>query len=53
MLAPWMVYYHELQAFFNKDSEVRVMLKPDKFAIDIYVDDPQKAEALTQLLPMD
>ena len=49
--SPWVLYYHELYAFFIKDSEVRVVLDEDEVEIKLFVDNPRKADALTQLLP--
>lgn len=49
--SPWILYYHELQTFFEKDSEVEVVFDEEKTEIELYVDNPRKADALTQLLP--
>lgn len=49
--SPWVLYYHELQAFFEKDSEVEVVFDEEETEIKLFVDNPRKADALTQLLP--
>lgn len=48
--APWVLLFHELEAFFAEDKEVRVILDADSFTIKLYVSDEEKADALTQLL---
>lgn len=49
---PWITYCSELTEFFKNDPEVKVVFddSEDVKGIDIYVDDTDKAEALTQLL---
>lgn len=49
--SPWLTYYHKLQALFNRDPEVTVVLDEDKYEIKLFVDNAAKADALTQLLP--
>ena len=46
--APWVQLYHEIQAFFKEDPQIKVVL--DEFDIKVYVDDPIKADALYELL---
>lgn len=47
---PWVSYYHEVQAFFKEDPDVRVLFDDVKYEIRLYVEDPEKADALSQLL---
>lgn len=53
MLSPWMVYYHQVVAFFEKDNEINVVWDDsgETDVLKIYVNNPAKAEALSQLLP--
>lgn len=47
---PWITYYRELSALFNYDPDVRVEYDESRHAIKLYVDNINKAEALTKLL---
>ena len=49
--SPWVQYYHQLEAFFKKDSDIKVVYDEENNDIKIYVADPAKADALTQILP--
>ena len=49
--APWVNYYHELEAFFAEDNSVNVQYNNDIPEINIYVDGPAKANALSKLIP--
>ena len=49
--SPWIQFYDEIEVFFEEDPEVRVIYDEDEYEIRLYVDDPQKAEALTNVLP--
>lgn len=49
--SPWVLYYHELAAFFEEDPDVSVNFDEDKYIIRLFVNGDEKAEALTQLLP--
>lgn len=51
LTAPWVNFYYEINAFFNEDTDVRVVYEEDENIIDIYVDNAAKAAALTDLLP--
>lgn len=52
---PWITFLHEVQALFAKDPEVKVEYVDDSydssFLIKIYVDNDEKYEALSELLP--
>lgn len=50
---PWLTYFHEVEALFKEDPEVRVKFVEDLEhpTIEIYVDNADKAEALEELLP--
>lgn len=47
---PWIIYYKEIQAFFNEDPDVRVVYDADTYDIKLYVEDSDKADALSQIL---
>lgn len=49
--SPWIQFYDEIEVFFKEDPEVLVIYDEDEYEIRLYVDDPQKAEALTNVLP--
>ena len=49
--APWVTFYHEMEALFKKDPEIHLMYDEEECVIKVYVDNPVKAEALTELLP--
>lgn len=48
---PWVEFAHEVKALFKGDKEVRVIYDDEEKVISLYVDNAQKAEALTGLLP--
>lgn len=49
--SPWFIYYREINALFEKDFGVRVVFNEEGPEVKLYVDDPEKAEALRELLP--
>lgn len=49
--APWVNYYHEINAMFDRDPEVRVSFDEETPEIKIFVENSRKADALAQLLP--
>ena len=54
MSSPWMIFYREVCAMFEKDDEVHVVYKQgdgDNDTICLYVEDPVKASAIEKLLP--
>lgn len=51
LAAPWTTYYRQLQSFFKKDEEVKVIFDNQTASIKIFVENPTKADALTLLLP--
>lgn len=51
--SPWYSYFHEVQQLFKKDPEVKVTFDEDKKAVNIFVENSTKAEALSQLIPME
>lgn len=51
LASPWVNYFRELEKLFECDDEVRVEPAEDESAINIYVSNTDKAEALDSLLP--
>lgn len=52
LAAPWTTLYREFQVFFKNDPGVKVAFDDNGPELKLYVEDPEKAEALTQLLEM-
>lgn len=48
---PWIKYYHEIEAFFAEDPDVKVVYYPEEQEVCLYVEGQEKADALTNLLP--
>lgn len=51
MSAPWILYYREVEALFAEDPDVKVIFDEDAYALKLYVDGNDKAEAISCLLP--
>ena len=51
LAAPWTNFLNMIKAMFKKDDEVTVDYNEETQKIKILVDNPDKAEALTKLLP--
>ncbi len=51
--APWVEYYREVEALFSEDPQVKVIYDEDDASLKLLVDDAKKAEALTELLPVE
>lgn len=49
--APWVTYYHQVNALFDEDPNVSVVYDEENNVIKLYVDGTDKAEALSRLLP--
>lgn len=49
--APWIIFYHELEAMFKKDRGVRVIFDEDENVVSLYVESTDRADALAQILP--
>lgn len=48
---PWFKYFREIEALFLKDPEVTVSFDEITMTLKLYVNNEDKAEALTRLLP--
>ena len=49
--APWVTFYREIGALLGDDPEITLSLDDANNNIKVYVDNPDKAEALQALLP--
>lgn len=49
---PWIIYYKEINELFKQDSDIKVLFDEDEIEIKLYVSDGQKANALSELLPL-
>jgi hypothetical protein len=48
---PWIQYVKEVMALFGEDPEIKIVYNNDECKLDLVVDNHDKAEALTQLIP--
>lgn len=48
---PWIIFYKEVEELFKDDPGVRVLYDEKENEIKLYVEDGEKAEALSVLLP--
>ena len=53
MIAPWIDYYRGVEALFKNDPSVRVLYDDEHKELCLYVDDSDKAYALTEVMPTD
>ena len=51
MVSPWVAYYREIESLFREDPGVKVKFDEATNVIKLYVEDEEKADALTELLP--
>jgi hypothetical protein len=49
--APWYIYVRELRALFGQDPEINIVFDEDNLEVKFYVEDEDKADALSILLP--
>lgn len=48
---PWLGYVEQIKALFSEDPEITLGFDDDKMSLRLYVDNTDKAEALSELLP--
>lgn len=53
LVSPWINFYNEICALFERDPEVNVKYDDENNEIKIYVDDPRKAEAIQYIMPFE
>ena len=51
LYAPWVIYFNQIEALFEKDPDVDVSFLNDKHEITIAVQGANKADAIKKLLP--
>lgn len=49
--SPWVIFYREVNELFKHDPEVHVVFDEENLEIKLYVDNGNKASALSVLLP--
>ena len=48
---PWCTFYREIQALFGEDPDIHIVYDEEAEIVKVYVEDPEKADVLAQLLP--
>ena len=48
---PWITFVNEIKALFADDMEVKVMYDDNNYIVKLFVDNADKADALTKLMP--
>ena len=51
MSSPWEIYHKEVEELFRYDEEVHVVFDEENYHLKIYVDNDDKATALSMVLP--
>ena len=51
LTSPLITYYRKLKAVFSEDPEVRIIFDADNCINNIFVDNPDKADAIATILP--
>lgn len=51
LVSPWIEFYSELEVLFKEDPGVKVLYDDENKIVKLYVEDAEKADALTRLLP--
>lgn len=51
LVSPWVNFYREVEALFEHDPDISITYNEDENHIRLYVNDNEKAEALTKILP--
>ena len=49
--SPWVIFSKKVQALFEKDPEVKVEFDNDTYTLKLLVDNEEKADALTRIMP--
>ncbi len=53
LASPWLIYYRKLCALFERDPEIKMSFDESSYEIKMVVDNTDKADALTKLLPFE
>lgn len=51
MAAPWIEYFSQIQALFENDTEIKIIINYDDNLVKLYVDNSDKAAAIEKLIP--
>ena len=51
MAAPWIEYFSQIQALFENDPEIKIIINYDDNLVKLYVDNSDKAAAIEKLIP--
>lgn len=51
--SPWQIYYHQINALFEQDPEVKVVFNDEEYELKLFVENPIKADAIAKLLPVE
>lgn len=51
--SPWEIFYKEIEAMFGMDPEITIRIDRDEYTVRLYICNTDKADALSQLLPME
>ena len=49
--SPWVTYFRKIEALFGEDPEITIQYTTSPAELKMYVTNPTKAEAISQLLP--
>lgn len=50
---PWITYVNQLSVLFGEDPEITIEYNNDIYRVELFVDNEDKAEALSRLLPVE
>lgn len=48
---PWVTFVNEVKALFQDDPEIKIVYDEDSYTLKLFVDDADKAMALSKLIP--
>ena len=51
LASPWIIYYNKIKAMFQEDPDVKIVFNEKNYIIKLYVENTEKAEAISLLLP--
>ena len=51
LVPPWATFVNEIQALFGDDPDIGITYDPDSYMVKMFVEDQNKAEALSYILP--
>lgn len=49
--SPWVIFYRKVNELFKDDPEVKLVFNEEERTLKLFVDNAEKADALTKLLP--